>query len=213
MVVNATINATAESSLQGFAYFKEVFVPDALQRFVDLVTAPAKVPEMIWIVVPLVVSLLVMTIYFGRYAKEELGWNTAVGNTLVLIFVSVDLLRHLYNNPHIESSIDAGGFAVPIKTVVALLLLFEGFMLLYSSFFHWMPKKIAFFITSSLPVNLTAYVAIAIVYSNIPFDWITIAAAVILFVLLFIFFKLFKFMEGNIFGVKKKKDKPAELKE
>ncbi len=208
-IINATVNATAteavnETALQGFAYFKGVFLPDLFGRIWDLISAPGKNPEMIWIVVPIVVSLLVMTIYFGRYSKEELGWNTAVGNTLLLVFVGVDLLRTIYNNPHIEVSIEVGGFDIPVKTLVALLVLFQGFALLYANFFHWMPKQIAFFITSALPVNLTAYVAIAVVYSDVPLRWMTVLAAVVLFIVLLVFFKLIKITEWKLWGEKSK---------
>ena len=61
-------------------------------RFRELFLAPVHHPSMIWIVVPLLMALLLMTIYFAKYRDEELGWNTALGNSLVLIFVSVALL-------------------------------------------------------------------------------------------------------------------------
>jgi len=207
--INASINESMNQSLHGSAYFKSIFLPEMFGRIWDLISAPAKVPEMIWIVVPLIVSLLVMTIYFGRYKTEALGWNTAVGNTLVLVFVSIDLLRHIYNNPHIENPLMIGGFGIPIKTLVAILVMLQGFTLLYANFLHWLPEKIAFFITSALPVNLTAYVAITIVYSDIPFNWMTLVAALVLFLILFGFFQLIKITEWKLWGdthnLKKKK--------
>ncbi|MBI4344213.1 MAG: hypothetical protein HY555_01355, partial [Euryarchaeota archaeon] len=62
-----------------------------LERVLALLGAPIANPEMIWFVVPLAAITLIMTLYFGLHPKEELGWNTAVGNTVALLFVSIDL--------------------------------------------------------------------------------------------------------------------------
>lgn len=65
-------------------------------RIWEIVQAPATHSDMIWIIAPIVIAFLLMSFYFGRYKKEELGWNTAFGNSMVLIFATVDLLRHQY---------------------------------------------------------------------------------------------------------------------
>jgi len=181
------------------------YLPQIQDRLVELIKAPAINPEMLWIVTPLVIATLLMTFYFGRYLKEEIGWNTAVGNSLVLVFVSIDLFRYIYTNPHLELIV---GW-IPTKTIVAILVALEGFTLLYADFFHFLPEKIAFFISSALPVNLTAYVAIAIVYSNIPFNLITIASALVLFFILLGIFEAVKYIERNVLS-KKSEEKPIK---
>jgi hypothetical protein len=152
------------------------FALDALARLGGLATAPLRNTDMIWAAVPLLATLVLMTVYFGRYKGEELGWNTAVGNMLVLVFVATDLLRYIYTTPQIEN---AG-----LKTAVALFVLFQGFSLTYAEFFHFLPKKAAFFIAEPVPVNTTAYVAMAIVYADIPLDLATLAAAAGMFAVL-----------------------------
>ncbi|MCK4670628.1 MAG: hypothetical protein KAT43_05490 [Nanoarchaeota archaeon] len=177
-------------------YIQNVFGPQVVNRVIDLLEAPWINPEMVWIVTPLLLTLLLMTFYFGKYKAEELGWSTAVGNSLVLIFVSIDLMRYLYHSP-IPPSID-NYFTQPLKTAIAIVIFAEGLFLVFSNFLHWLPKKFAFFVSSPLPVNLTAYVAIAIVYTNVVFDWVTLVAAIILFFFLLVIFTILKIGEGHL---------------
>ena len=60
-------------------YWTEIFPNEVVSRFIELLLAPANNIDMIWMVIPLLVSTFLMTIYFGKYRKEELGWNTAFG--------------------------------------------------------------------------------------------------------------------------------------
>ncbi len=153
-------------------------------EFVVLLKAPFEAPEMWWIITPLIVITLMMTFYFGKYVREKLGWNTALGNSIVLFFVGMDLLRKIYDytNP--------GSFANlvlnPIKTIVILAVMLEGIMLTYTAFEHAIPKKIMFFIASPLPVNLQAYVLTALVYMGLTPTWHTLAAAILLFIVLYV---------------------------
>jgi len=166
---------------------KEYFLQQVYPRFIILLKAPVVHPEMIWIVIPLFVTLLLMEFYFGRYRQEELGWNTAFGNAIVLLFVAIDLFRHIYTNPITLANLST----TYMKTLVACLVGVEALWLMFLDYFHFLPKKVAFFISSALPNNVTAYVAIAIVYSTVvPFDMVTILAAVLFFFILYGFFRL-----------------------
>ncbi|MFH1650028.1 MAG: hypothetical protein ABIA93_05755 [Candidatus Woesearchaeota archaeon] len=187
-----------------------ILIPTLWQRFLELVIAPWQIPSMLWILGPLVLMLVLMEFYFGRYSNEELGWNTAVGNSMVLFFVALDLLRTIYNNHNpitlyqvIFHDIQAGALlnAQYASTIMALCVLALGVVMLFVDFFHILPKKFAFSVSSSLPINLTAYMAIVLVYGNInqpgrfPYDWYTLAAAIVLFIALWIFFGILKFLE------------------
>ncbi|MBR9703466.1 hypothetical protein GOV10_05475, partial [Candidatus Woesearchaeota archaeon] len=46
--------------------------PTLWERLTTIVAAPARYPEMVWILMPLLITLLLMTFYFGRYKREEL---------------------------------------------------------------------------------------------------------------------------------------------
>ena len=117
-------------------------------RFLDLIKAPINNKEMLWIVTPLIVGLIIMKLYFARYKKEKLGWNTAIGNSLALIFVAADLLRHLYLAiPSLTLyTLMADNFS---KLLVILVVALGSLWLLLAEFFHFIPEKFAFLISSS----------------------------------------------------------------
>lgn len=145
------------------------------ERILDILTAPLQVKEMIWILAPIVITLLLMEFYFSRYSDEELGWNTAFGNSLVLIFVAIDLARKLYTTTFLQ---------IDTKAAIVLAIIIEGFLLTLIDFFHILPKQIAFKISHKLPINFTAIIAVILVYTNIPVDWITCVAFLFLLVVI-----------------------------
>jgi len=160
-----------------------IFWERTWQEFVLLLKAPLIQPEMWWIITPLIVTFIVMTFYFGVYRREELGWNTALGNTIVLLFVTLDLLRHIYNYS-IPGSLH--NFATyPLNFLIVFIVILEAIFLFRFAFTHAIPKQVMFFIASPLPVNLQAYIITALVYLRFQPNMYTISAAVLLFLVLF----------------------------
>lgn len=185
-----------------------VFFMTLWERLYSIIAAPANNPGMVWILFPMIVTLLLMTFYFGRYRREELGWNTAVGNALVLFFVAVNLLQQVYpqENPVrallIFFRTMTQGFApeTVVPSLIAGCLLIYSVLLLTADFNHWLPKKFAFFISSGLPINILAYFGIVFVYSGVSdnpliLDWYTLGAFIILFIALFFLLKFLQFLE------------------
>ncbi len=192
------------------AYFMEVFVPTVWNRFLELLTAPAINPAVWWIITPLLITLILMTFYFGKYKEEELGYNTAIGNSIVLLFVGIDLLRYMFYSEFPPSLLAYQHR--PFVALLCLLIIFEAIALAFSSFFHALPKKITYFICAPLPVNLQAYAIVAVVYSRITFDWFTLAGVVVLFFFLLIAMKLLQLLQ-HAFGESIHKAKITEAKE
>ena len=164
---------------------QQIFTDFAIQsfdRFVEFITAPIEMPEMLWILVPLILNILIMELYFGRYVLEELGWNTAFSNVIVLIFVSVDLLRYLYNAGRLELGIE-------LALICAIILV--GIVLTILDFFHELPKHFAFVVSSKLPMNYLALVSIILIYSGINIlEAETIIALLLFLLLLYVIIKL-----------------------
>jgi|GEM_PF-469810 len=190
---NITLKTMGGAAAQG-PWFTATFVPTLINRVADLVAAPFLYPQMVYILTPMLITLVLMEFYFGRYKDEELGWNTAVGHALVLIFVGIDLLKTVY--PSVTPStmathvwMDLGRFSSgeTISTIIAIAVLTYGFFLLIMDFFHWLPKGLAFFVSGTLQVDLLAYLAIVLVYTNnarvhpIALDGYTFLAAILLF--------------------------------
>ncbi len=151
-------------------------------RALQLFTAPLYFHDMLWILVPLVANMLLMELYFGRYTKEELGWNTAFSNSLVLIFVSIDMLRQLYLSGTL--------FTFDVRTALVLAIIIEGVILTGLGFFHVLPKSWAFAFSSKLPINIIAFFTVILVYTNIKLDLITATAVLLSGIALYVFLKL-----------------------
>ncbi|MBI2141332.1 hypothetical protein HYU16_02815, partial [Candidatus Woesearchaeota archaeon] len=71
----------------------------------------------------------------------------------------------------------------------------SGLLILYYDFFHLLPKRFAFTISSSLAVNLTAYLAIVFIYTNLAIDWYTLFASLMLFLIAAAFFAVIRRIE------------------
>ncbi len=150
-------------------------IVDTFHRFIEIVQSPFQYKEMLWILFPLLLVILLMELYFSRYKSEELGWNTAYGNSLVLIFVSLDLLRYLFTH---------GQFDFNTRTAIVVSIIFVGVMFTLLDFFHLLPKSLAFVISSRLPINFLALVGVIIVYTGFPIDFVTFSAFLLFLVIL-----------------------------
>ncbi len=148
-------------------------------RFAELLVAPLNEHTMLWFAIPLVIATIMMTLYFGRYRKEELGWNTAFANAMVFIFVSIDIIRKMYESSQPHSWLNILDNGVYFTVTVAL----SGFgaLSLLVIYYHLLPKQIAFKLFSNLPVNITIYVLMCVVYAGVAFDNFTLLAGILLF--------------------------------
>jgi len=192
-----------------------------LNRFVDLVMAPITDQQMLWTAVPLVIATIFITLYFGKYRKEELGWNTAFGNTMVFLFVSLNIIRYMYYSGDDGSwnNLFANGFYLSITSILTGI----AFLFMFITYYHLFPKKLAFFLFSAPPVNVSVYVLMTIIYTGVPADYITLIAAVLFFLVIFLLLKMMQKLEeaaGHPEGLfaksetpKKKKKKPEPEEE
>jgi hypothetical protein len=142
--------------------------------------------------VPLFLTLILMELYFGRYESEELGWNTAFGNSLILIFVSANLVNHLVNN---------NLWVDPIKAGVVYTLLLIGFILTILDYFHALPEQLAFTISSKFPISFIAFLAILFVYVDIPLDYITLIALIGIFIIAYLIISIVHILTPTFHGL------------
>lgn len=154
------------------------FIAESFSRAMFIVKEPIKNEGLIWALIPILATLILIELYFGRYRKEEIGWNTAFGNSLILIFVSTDLIRRLIQTNALGAD--------PIKTGIAVGLIATGFILTFVDFFHAMPKEWAFAISSKLPTSFLAIIATLFIYINIPIDYVTTFALFLLLLAVYI---------------------------
>lgn len=156
------------------------------ERFLEILLAPYYFRDMLWMIVPIILTTLLMELYFGRYKYEEMGWSSVFGNSLVLIFVSIDLVRHIYNLDGWQ-----GLNVITPQTVLVVAVIFEGILLTLTGFYHLLPRGFAFELSSHLPINFIAYISVVLIYSGIPIvDFFTVLSSLALLIVFAIVIKL-----------------------
>jgi hypothetical protein len=164
-------------------------------RTIELILAPLNNIDMLWIAIPLLITTLFMILYFGRHKKEELGWNTAFGNTMVFIFVAVAIIREMYMQG--GESFD-GIFTPGLYGALALGLGVASGLLMFFTYFHLLPKRLAFFMFSAPPINVAVYAVMSLVYANVAVDHITVLASIVLLVAILVIGKLLQLIIGLV---------------
>ncbi len=186
-------------------------------RVLEIAKQPLLSKDMLWILLPLLLTLLLIELYFGRYKREELGWNSALGNSLVLFFVGMNLFSWLQRNDLLYFAVF--GETALAKSIIAAVVTLESILLIALNFFHATPKKIAFSLSSVLLLNFIGVISIILVYSPIDMGILTLLASVVLFVLLCFFVKSLQLFEKEpiekefVEAKEKLKEKKIEFKE
>ncbi len=171
------------------------------QESKEIILDPAKNTSMLWTLIPLVAGMFVLEIYFGHYKKEKLGWNSAVSNSLMLFFVGMNLFSYLYSTGFsITVSQEAGlnligSEIATIKFFIGGFIVFEALLLFFVNFFHLIPKKFAFGVSSGLFMNFLACIGIILVYGSIPLTWMIVPGVLLIFVVLLLLLTVVEFIE------------------
>ena len=167
-------------------YFNEVLLPN----FTQLLITPWVIRDALWLVLPLILILIFIHVYFGRNRIEELGWNSAFANAVSLLWVCAQLFKFLFLNYSFKSFFDNSLFRQHFIFIIILLI--WVFVILRFNFYHSVPKRFAYFISSADAVYIIAYLAIAIVVGDILITWHILLASALVFVVLVALFALLK---------------------
>jgi len=164
------------------------------ERLLALVSAPSSNQEMLWVAIPLAVVILLMALYAGKY-REELGWSSAFQNTTVYLFVAIDIIRKMFNSTAVPSWSNI--YSNTVYLTISLALIIAGFVFMLVTFYHLLPKKWAFFAFDYTSVNISLYVIMTIVYTNVPADLLTALAGLMLFAVIYTFLNAIKWLEAH----------------
>jgi len=88
-------------------------------------------------------------------------------------------------------------FLRPFYLTITIGLTIAAVILMLTTYYHLLPKNVAFFLFSAPPVNVSIYVLMAIVYAQVPANTITLTAAIIFFVIIFTILKGIQFLESR----------------
>jgi hypothetical protein len=153
------------------------------KRFFQILYAPFNYPEMFWISLPLIITLILVELYLGRYKDEELNWSSLLTNSLVFVFVGLDLLRKLTTEDVIRYNYN-------IKLLLAVIILVVGVLLVFTNYFHSISPVVSKIFSSFLFVNAGAYLVIIAVYGNYSLDIYYFLSSVIFIVGLWLLFRI-----------------------
>ena len=147
--------------------------------------------DVLWLILPLVLILLLIHIYFGRHRAEELGWNSAFGNSISLFWICIILFRFLFQKYDL---VDLTTNTIFLKNfAIVTILSFWVILLMGFNFYHKLPKKFAYLISSSDSLYVLAYVVISIVMGEINVTNKVFAGAIILFIILILALQALRF--------------------
>lgn len=164
-------------------YWSNIVFP----RLFEMLHTPQAEPKILWTILPLLITAFFVELYFGRNKTEELGWNTAFANCISLLWVTTALVRFLYES--YGQVIFVLSWTALTPTIILVTGLGVWSMVLgICNFFHILPKTISFFASSTIPVNVTAVLAVVIVIGEFPLDQTTLFATIMLFIALAVIF-------------------------
>jgi len=165
--------------------FESLFV-----RLIQMVLVPSYVPDVIWSVAPLFFALVMIQMYQGRYKTEELGWNSAFGNSVSLMWATAVLFKYMYLSYGFAYAFSTPGLRGQL--ILVCVVAFSTLLLIIFNYRHSLPKQLAFFLADSVPTTVLAYLSIVIVMGRIPIDKYTIIAGLIIFLFLELVFQLYR---------------------
>jgi len=158
-------------------------------RVVQLLGTFKDSPEMLWFLIPLMVTMIAMEFYFGRFCQETLGWQSAVENNFTLLFVALDMLRHLFYSNVSEI------VQYKLRLSIALFVVAVAIFLILMEYFRVISEKFAYLISSHFVINLTAVFIVILVYSESPID---LPALIVVFAFISFFMVLAKWVHFMI---------------
>lgn len=153
-------------------------------------------PGVMWEILPLFVSTIIILLYFEKYDREQEDWSGYLSNSLVLLFVSISLLKYIYE----LDIFGASNFIVyQSKSIATVFLMLVGMILLRFNFEHILPKKLALHLSSTLTIHLIAYAVILFVYSRLTLTWMIPFSLLVLIIVVSVILHLFKMPLKRLF--------------
>jgi len=183
----------------------EIFI-NLGKAFVEIFKPIFVEPSLFWYLGPILLFWLILEVYFSKYKKEELGWNTALGNGLSVFWVLTISMKYLFDN-HREN------FEL-IKFIALLIIMLYAVLIIINSFSHKLREKVSFLLASPTITYYLSAVAILWTYGKLEITmWVLIDLIIFygfVLVLELILKRLIKGKESGIGGMGLGKDEFKE---
>ncbi|HLD12438.1 MAG TPA: hypothetical protein VJB87_02480 [Candidatus Nanoarchaeia archaeon] len=161
------------------AYLEEVIFPQVKELLVML----WRDESVFWTVLPLVVSAVMIQVYFGRNRDESPAWNDLFANAVILTFVTASLFHSLMEQ--YGNSLWVIGTVGFDKALFAAGFVILGVFLIATDLVHGLPLRLAKIICSPIFMSGLSIIIVVLVQSAVIIDSVTVSAAIlVLFVLM-----------------------------
>jgi len=139
-----------------------------VMRFGEILAAPIKNPDMLWILVPIYLNWV-----FTDYYQERKGtdFGNAITNGVVTIWVGMDWIRQSLKDAVFNMTLAS-------KIGISVFFMIYGLIIMIESA---KAKKIAHYIGRIREVSYFMIVMTPIFYQAIVFDWVTLVAILVFF--------------------------------
>ncbi|MBI2671343.1 hypothetical protein HYX16_00240 [Candidatus Woesearchaeota archaeon] len=176
--------------MTSYYVFLDYFIHEVVPRIIEIIERPILQKDILWIIAPLLITLLLIQVYFGRYKNEQIGWNTAFSNSISFLWVTTTLMRYLYENSR-EGIFQVINFQFD-KSLLIIALGLWAVISIILQFYHALPKKLDFLIYSPLTVHITSILVVILVTGNILIDLTTLYSSLIIFISFVVIFYIIR---------------------
>ena len=139
-----------------------------VMRFGEILAAPLRHPDMLWIIIPIYVSWL-----SGDYFQEKkiTDFGNAATNATIILWVGIDWARQTAKDMTLNTT-----FAV--KIIICIFFAVYGLLILREVY---KAKPIAHYIGRAREIGYFSIVATPIFYNIVPINALTLAAILLFF--------------------------------
>lgn len=177
------------------------FLANLWAGILAVIKSPFQDVNTIWVLGPILLLWVTLVIYFDKYKREKLGWNTALGNGISMFWISVMLMRHIFED----------GFSWPVFISLSTIVLYSLFIAIIS-FKHSVDEDIAFTLASPTPIYFFSAAAVVVAYGALELNLYTILGLAIVFGIILALNRLLSAMIPEAQKVNKKEVHNANLK-
>jgi hypothetical protein len=157
--------------------------PGLIEGFRQIGVSFFKEASLWWYLAPVFLLWIVLELYFGKYKKEKLGWNTSLGNGISLTWISLESMRFLFQTRPEYFWYKFG---------VIILIMFYAFLIVYLSFTHKLSAKITYALASPSPMYFLSMVTILWGHGVLIVTWWVLLDLFILYLIIALIFAIIK---------------------
>lgn len=143
----------------------------------EILTAPFRNTNILWQLAPVIILWMIIEIYFDTHKREQLGWNTAIGNSISLSWISLAAIQQLFASKSASLYSGITHFKWSTFFLILVFLLYAIFIA-FISFMHSFSPEVTYVL--AYPTIVYFLSIVAILFGSgviIPNKWIFLALA------------------------------------